>query len=80
MEDLAERVNDLEEYRPVINERLADNELAIQALDERLTTELNKPAANVSEFDSKIKALEIAQLNLQNSQLSMTRVKTIVED
>lgn len=36
MEDLAQRVEDLEDYKPVINERLADNELAIQRLEERL--------------------------------------------
>ena len=36
LEDIEKRVEDLEDYKPVINERLAENELAIQRLEERL--------------------------------------------
>jgi hypothetical protein len=36
-DELNQRVEDLEDYKPIINERLADNELAIQRLDEKLT-------------------------------------------
>lgn len=37
MNDLPQRILDLEDYQPVINERLAANELAIQALQEQFS-------------------------------------------
>jgi len=80
LEDIEKRVEELEDYKPIINERLAENELAIQKLDERLETQLGKPSADVAQFDSRLRSLALQQENIQNSQLSITRVKLIVED
>ena len=79
-DELSQRVEDLEDYKSVINERLAGNELAVQRLEERLTEQIGKPSADVAQFDKRLIALALQQENLQNSQLSMTRVKMIVED
>ena len=77
---LEERISDLEEYNPVLNERIAENELAIQKLDERLTAELSKPSADLTEVNQKLEALALQVTNTQNQQLSVARVKNIIED
>jgi len=77
---MATRITDLEEYTPVINERLAGSELAIESLQDKLAEQVNKPSADVQQFKDEMAKLSLAQLNLQNSQLSMTRVKLLVED
>ena len=48
---LNDDVTNLEEYTPIINERLANNELAIQKVEERLEASLNKPSADLSELE-----------------------------
>ena len=48
---LREDLTNLEEYTPILNERIATNELAIQSLEARIEENLNKPSADVSEFD-----------------------------
>ena len=63
---LEERITDLEEYNPVLNERIAENELAIQKLDERLTEELSKPSADLTEVNQKLEALALQATNTQN--------------
>ncbi len=49
---LREDVNNLEDYTPVINERLANNELEIQKLEM-----LSKPSADVSALEQGLKRL-----------------------
>ena len=78
--EVLQRIEDLEDYKPVINERLADNELAIQKLEERLEVQLGKPSGDIEQLENRFKQLALQQENLQNAQLSMTRVKLIVED
>lgn len=77
---LEARIADLEDYNPVLNERIADNELAIQKMDERLTEELSKPSADLTEVNQKLDALALQVTNTQNQQLSVARVKNIVDD
>ncbi len=48
---LREDVNNLEDYKPVINERLANNELEIQKLETRFEEMLGKPSADVSAIE-----------------------------
>ena len=54
---LREDVNNLEDYTPVINERLANNELEIQKLETRFEEMLNKPSADVSALEQGLKRL-----------------------
>lgn len=77
---LNDDVTNLEEYTPIINERLANNELAIQRVEERLEASLNKPSADLSEFEQSIKKIQIGLENLQNSQLGVNRVKILVDE
>ena len=44
MEELTNRVTEIEEYTPVINERLANNELAIEDLQERMEKQVAQPS------------------------------------
>ena len=54
---LREDVNNLEDYKPVINERLANNELEIQKLETRFEEMLSKPSADVSALEQGLKRL-----------------------
>ncbi len=54
---LREDVNNLEDYTPVINERLANNELEIQKLETRFEEKLSKPSADVSALEQGLKRL-----------------------
>jgi len=63
-DELSQRIEDLEDYKSVINERLAGNELAIQRLEERLTEQIGKPSADVAQFDKRLVALALQQENL----------------
>ena len=60
MEQLEARVLDLEEYQPVINERLANNELAIEALEEKMLKTVNSPAGDLQEVLDEVKKLALA--------------------
>jgi hypothetical protein len=51
LKKLREDLTNLEEYTPIINERLANNELTIQKLDELLEQSLSKPSADVSAME-----------------------------
>ncbi len=77
---LREDVNNLEDYTPVINERLANNELEIQKLETRFEEKLNKPSADVSALEQGLKRLQIQVDNVQNSQLGVNRVKILVDE
>ncbi len=80
IKQLKDDVTNLEEYTPIINERLANNELAIQRVEERLEASLNKPSADLSELEQSIKKIQIGLENLQNSQLGVNRVKILVDE
>ena len=77
---LREDVNNLEDYKPVINERLANNELEIQKLETRFEEMLSKPSADVSALEQGLKRLQIQVDNVQNSQLGVNRVKILVDE
>ncbi len=77
---LREDVNNLEDYTPVINERLANNELEIQKLETRFEEMLSKPSADVSALEQGLKRLQIQVDNVQNSQLGVNRVKILVDE
>jgi len=51
IKQLKDDITNLEEYTPIINERLANNELAIQRVEERLEANLNKPSADLTELE-----------------------------
>ena len=77
---LRQAVNNLEDYTPIINERLANNELEIQKLETRFEEMLSKPSADVSALDQGLKRLQIQVDNVQNSQLGVNRVKILVDE
>ena len=77
---LREDVNNLEDDTPVINERLANNELEIQKLETRFEEMLSKPSADVSALEQGLKRLQIQVDNVQNSQLGVNRVKILVDE
>ena len=74
---MEEKITELEDYQPIINERLAMNELAIESLVDKY-----RPQASV-DIDQQAQKLQKLEHNCQellSHQLSGTRVRVMVED
>ena len=48
------RIEELEDYKPIINERLANNELAIYNLIECYDDTIGSPAVNKERFEQRL--------------------------